>query len=74
MVLMHPNASLCPLCQQPNDCALAARREGDTCWCHHQEFVPKAKIPQAIAPDSCICQACAEALRKEAEQGMKRLD
>ncbi|MCL2908828.1 cysteine-rich CWC family protein [Shewanella aquimarina] len=76
---MHANASHCPLCHQPNHCALAAQRESDTCWCHHQEFpskaqLSKAQLPKAIAPDVCICQACAEALRLEVKLGVKRVD
>ncbi|QYJ98171.1 cysteine-rich CWC family protein [Shewanella alkalitolerans] len=71
---MRTNASQCPLCHQPNQCAVVEGHGSDTCWCHHQTFAPKAQLSQAIAPDVCICQACAEALRLEAELGVKRVD
>ena len=52
--------SQCPLCQQPNQCALSAGKSAQNCWCQ-QQTVPAsllAKIPTHWQGKSCICQHC----------------
>ncbi|MCL1041515.1 MULTISPECIES: cysteine-rich CWC family protein [Shewanella] len=72
---MNIKASICPLCQQPNACAMAAKRQIETCWCQQQVFVPKHQLAlDNLAPERCICQVCAEALKQEALLGVRRVD
>jgi hypothetical protein len=54
--------ALCPLCGQPNDCALASA-SGATqaeCWCAAQRFEAKllAKLAPASIRRACICRRC----------------
>ncbi len=58
------NQSLCPLCGQPNRCALAEDTEEIAdCWCVHVK-IPLERLMQ-ISPSrlgrACICRTCAEA-------------
>ncbi|HLF10221.1 MAG TPA: cysteine-rich CWC family protein [Gammaproteobacteria bacterium] len=51
----------CPLCGEPNACALAA---GSTpCWCSSVAF--PATVIAAVSDDAkneaCVCRACVEA-------------
>jgi Cysteine-rich CWC len=56
----------CPLCGQPNQCAMeAARQTGQpvgVCWCVNLQFGPDllARVPEAAHQKACICQRCAE--------------
>jgi hypothetical protein len=56
--------SVCPLCGQPNQCAMA-QREGDSapvpCWCTNVVFTAELlqRIPEAARNKACVCQACA---------------
>jgi hypothetical protein len=56
--------SVCPLCGQPNQCAME-QREGDTapvpCWCTTAVFSAELlqRIPEAARNKACVCQACA---------------
>ncbi|MDO5086042.1 MAG: cysteine-rich CWC family protein [Comamonadaceae bacterium] len=63
-------AARCPLCGQPNGCALAAAPApapaGCTpppCWCVHATFTPAllARVPADARRRACICAACAAA-------------
>ncbi|CAN7412274.1 cysteine-rich CWC family protein [Acidovorax facilis] len=56
-----PAASVCPLCGQPNLCAIAAGQPSESCWC----MAPGTVAPEALAalrPEqrgkTCICPAC----------------
>jgi hypothetical protein len=57
--------SHCPLCGQPNRCAMEAERatgqQQPPCWCTQLTFEPA--LLDRIAPQArglaCICQACA---------------
>ena len=57
--------TLCPLCQQPNQCAMeVARRSGilqPPCWCTQASFSAGllAQVPQAARQQACICATCA---------------
>ena len=55
--------SLCPLCRQPNRCAMACgAAEGGPCWCTELKFPAEvlASIPPQAQGKVCICRACAE--------------
>ena len=57
--------TLCPLCGQPNRCAMEVERETGQpqppCWCTQLDFGPDllASVPAAAANRACICRACA---------------
>ena len=59
-------AELCPLCSQPNRCALETQRltglEQPPCWCTRTDFAPALleRLPVEARGRACICQACAE--------------
>lgn len=61
------DATRCPLCGQPNRCALEQERaNGQTqapCWCTQPRFDAEllARLPAAARGAACICRACAEA-------------
>ncbi|MEM7412123.1 MAG: cysteine-rich CWC family protein [Myxococcota bacterium] len=57
----QPKTGVCPLCSQPNACALARAEAGDAapCWCAARSFPPDL-LAQA-APTACICAACLDA-------------
>jgi hypothetical protein len=56
--------SVCPLCGQPNQCAME-QGEGDAapvpCWCTNVVFTAELlqRIPEAARNKACVCQACA---------------
>jgi len=58
----------CPLCHQPNRCAIAGGVAGEVqCWCMSQSFPDLAKpaVAKALAGHSgagCLCQACVQRL------------
>lgn len=49
----------CPLCGADNQCAVAAGRPAESCWCYgvqmEGEALEKAK---AITDAQCVCPAC----------------
>ena len=57
-------ASVCPLCGQPNRCAME-QRQGDAapvpCWCTTAVFTPDLlqRIPEAARNVACVCRTCA---------------
>jgi hypothetical protein len=57
----------CPLCANPNACAVA---EGETtCWCFKQP-VPRdvlAQVPPEARELACVCRLCASRRRDPAE-------
>ena len=57
---MEINKGICPLCGRPNDCAAAAGRMHEGCWCE-KTSVPKElreKIPKELKGKVCICKQC----------------
>ncbi|HRL98777.1 MAG TPA: cysteine-rich CWC family protein [Acidovorax sp.] len=56
----QPTAAVCPLCGQPNQCAVAAGRPAHSCWCMTAAISPEvlAAIPEAERGKTCICPAC----------------
>jgi hypothetical protein len=59
------DACVCPLCGQPNLCAMeTAKQTGQpvgVCWCVNVSFSPDllARVPEVAQKKACICQACA---------------
>jgi hypothetical protein len=59
------DACACPLCGQPNGCAMeTAKQAGQpvgVCWCVNVSFSPEllARVPAVAQRQACICQACA---------------
>ena len=59
------DATLCPLCREPNRCALEIQRETGVkqpaCWCTQLDFTAEllAEVPPEAENLSCICAACA---------------
>ena len=58
----------CPLCHQPNGCALAADASGKTqCWCMAHSFPDKSEPAMAAAlagsvDGACLCRYCVQRL------------
>ena len=52
--------SVCPLCGQSNECAIAAGRPAESCWCMTQAIDPAAlaALPHEARGKVCICAAC----------------
>jgi hypothetical protein len=57
-------ATYCPLCGQPNQCAMEIERatgvEQPPCWCTQQTFDADlmARVPEEMRGKTCICPAC----------------
>jgi hypothetical protein len=55
----------CPLCGQPNQCAMAAAKHSgqavSPCWCVQVSFSADllARVPEAAQNKACICETCA---------------
>lgn len=52
----------CPLCGEPNGCAMAAGAAEGSCWCA-SVTIPRAAlecIPVAARGVACVCRRCAE--------------
>ncbi|MEM8607674.1 MAG: cysteine-rich CWC family protein [Myxococcota bacterium] len=51
----------CPLCAEPNQCAVAAGQDPSTCWCMTATMDPDAlaRIPVEAQGLVCICPSCA---------------
>lgn len=62
----------CPLCGQPNRCAMELARETGVkqgpCWCVSAVFTPEllARVPVAAQGVACVCAACAAPSREQA--------
>ena len=57
----------CPLCGEPNQCAMAADPEADECWCESDKFPHDllARVPTNAVGRVCICQRCVAEHREE---------
>lgn len=57
-------AHLCPLCGQPNQCAME-QRQGESapvpCWCTTVVFSAEllGRVPDAARNLACVCPSCA---------------
>ncbi len=62
-----PSTHLCPLCGQPNQCAMHARHEGavgqEPCWCTEEKIGANLlqRIPEQARGKACVCAACVHA-------------
>ena len=62
-----PIADACPLCGQPNQCAMEVERatgvKQGPCWCTQTQFSAELlnKVPEAARGIACLCQACVNA-------------
>lgn len=60
-----PDPTACPLCGQPNRCAMELQRETGQpqppCWCTQVDFGADllARVPAEARRLACICPACA---------------
>jgi hypothetical protein len=60
-----PDPAQCPLCGQPNRCAMAVEKatgqKPASCWCTAVSFEPSvlAQIPASRQGLVCICKDCA---------------
>ncbi len=51
--------TICPLCGADNQCAMAAGRAPETCWCYTEQLDSAAKEKAAaITEAQCVCPAC----------------
>lgn len=52
----------CPICNEPNNCAMEVDKTAADCWCF-QTYFPK-ELLQAVPPElkdkACICRKCVE--------------
>lgn len=55
-------ASCCPLCGRPNDCALVRGERDPPCWCVQASFAPSllSRVPAALQGRACICARCVQ--------------
>jgi hypothetical protein len=56
------NTAICPLCGQPNDCAVVADPNATECWCEGVEFPQELldQVPDDALHKACICRDCLE--------------
>jgi hypothetical protein len=60
-------ADKCPLCAGDNDCAIAAGRAAQTCWCMTVD-IPAAlleTLPEDERGVRCLCSKCVSDRRTE---------
>ena len=60
---MNDTSRHCPLCGQPNDCALVDDASGQTrCWCFDTRVDPAAleRLPAERRGKVCLCPRCAQ--------------
>ncbi|PIQ56205.1 MAG: hypothetical protein COW02_01480 [Comamonadaceae bacterium CG12_big_fil_rev_8_21_14_0_65_59_15] len=63
----NPPQHLCPLCGQPNQCAMHARQSGgvaqEPCWCTQVKMGADLlnRVPKTARGKVCVCEACARA-------------
>ena len=64
-VALPADPNLCPLCAQPNQCAMEVERatgvKQPLCWCSQARFEAEllSRIPVHARGKACICAACA---------------
>lgn len=66
-VALPIDPNLCPLCQQPNQCAMEVEQaigvKQPPCWCSQAKFEAAllSRIPEHARGKACLCNACAQA-------------
>jgi hypothetical protein len=55
------DASVCPVCGEPNQCAMAADPGASDCWCFTAQLSDQAlaAVPEEARGLVCICPRCA---------------
>jgi hypothetical protein len=54
------NSSICPLCGQDNDCALARTKSPDAhCWCLELTIPRDVRNAAMALGKACVCHSCA---------------
>ena len=56
------DTSACPLCGQPNQCAISAGLPPESCWCMQTPVSQDAlaRLPAEARGKACICPVCAQ--------------
>ena len=64
----HLNTAICPLCGNPNKCAVAADPNATECWCESVIFPREllAQIPEEAVRKTCVCQKCLDVYQASA--------
>lgn len=54
----------CPLCGQPNQCAIALGKSAESCWCMTtpMSLLALALMPEQERGQRCICPTCAQGI------------
>lgn len=66
-IALPADAHLCPLCEQPNECAMEVERATGVlqppCWCSQIKFEAAllSRIPEHKRAKACVCPRCAQA-------------
>ena len=63
--------AVCPICGQPNSCAMAVAPNVPKCWCAAIEF-PKElldQVPEKALHQACICRNCFDRYMMERNPG-----
>ena len=62
-------SGICPLCGQPNDCAMATAKPGarvKECWCFSMPKLDKNVLEKLLQDrKQCICRSCWERVTAE---------
>ncbi len=65
----------CPVCRQPNGCAMTDASAPKDCWCFSINIPQQLleRVPTSLQGKACICLSCVQqALAEEAETKQKR--
>lgn len=56
----------CPICGEPNQCAMAADPTARECWCGSETFPREIfnHLPNEAVRKACICRKCLERFQK----------
>ena len=63
-VALPIDPSLCPLCQEPNECAMQVEHatgvKQPACWCTSAKFEAAllSRIPEHARGKACVCPVC----------------
>ncbi|MBP3981784.1 cysteine-rich CWC family protein [Acidovorax sp. JG5] len=70
MSLPPLDTSVCPLCGQGNQCAVAAGQAVDACWCMSAQISAAAltAVPGALRGRACICPTCGASAPQKTDQ------
>ena len=66
--MLDPAAKkICPLCGEPNQCAMAADPDASECWCENEKFPAEliGHLPAGMIGQKCICKSCLDRLKAE---------